>query len=97
MTGLADYQIGDRVVTASTVRPRKFADRVGRVASLSVGEVGVDFSPETSIAHLRADAWFLSTETAPEEAPEEAIDSLCGAPRSPANPGAGQSVPAGAK
>ena len=59
---LAGYSVGDRVRTLEGVKPRKFADQRGSVASLKVraGEIGVFFGPPAE--RPAADAWFRPDE-----------------------------------
>jgi hypothetical protein len=78
------FSIADSVVTASTVRPRQYAGRTGTVVEVRGGEIGVHLGSASS--HGRA-TWFLAMDLG---------QSLCGAPRSPASPIPGPSVPAGA-
>jgi hypothetical protein len=88
--GRAGFVVGQRVRVLDKVRPRQYGGRVGTVARVAHGELGVDFSGETTVDNLRTSAWFLPRELAPEEAMEEAIDSPLEAPGSPATAATGR-------
>ena len=91
--GQPKFDIGGSVRVRDDVRPLRYAGRVGSIARLNDGEVGLDFSAEASIDNLRADAWFRAEELAPNDA----IDSLSKASGRPANPIPGGLVPVSQK
>ena len=84
---------GRRGVVAEVRRvvPREIVDALharGKCTSNGAFEIGIDFSKETVVANLRADAWFLPWELVPTKA----IHRRSTAPSSPANPGASASI-----
>lgn len=53
------FEVGDRVVTLPTVRPRQYGSRTGTVVEMRGGEIGVRFGSERS--HDAA-TWFRPRE-----------------------------------
>lgn len=86
--------VGHRGIVAEVRRvvPREIVDVLharGKCTSNGAFEIGVDFSKETVIANLRADAWFLPWELVPTKA----IHRRSNAPSSPGTRGRVQSSP----
>ena len=65
-----NFQVNDKVKTAATVKPPRFAGRMGWVAELNIQdhEVGVRFG--SPLTHNEPSVWFRPTEL-------EAGSSLC--------------------
>jgi hypothetical protein len=61
----ADFAVGDRVITMSTVRPARFADRSGTIVSLNVrdDEIGLWLGNYGPDGH-RSVIWFRPREVA---------------------------------
>jgi hypothetical protein len=94
----ARFRVGDRVETATWVKPAQFARRLGWAVGINRrdGEIGVSFIPHPRLdGRTEIDAWFVAAELEIKKAPQTLSDGPGAAPdvlRGPSRVGPSQTL-----